>query len=178
MPDLEVLSNLRERVASLQVLPCRLAHERVLIENGLAKRRSQGIDCEPLFVRAGLCPKEFRSRQLSCAHTLARDTFEQAIDASEQQGVLGHEEASRLRDDLRRLAHVIHSTDWMKSAAEVRYALLREQETKKEFPAPESVLEEKRQLAELVERHQEAAEELRRMHALLLERIDSVLSPA
>lgn len=178
MPDPKVLSSLREGVASLNVLPCRLAHERVLMEDGLARRRAQGIGVEPIFVRAGLCSKQVRSRQLACAHSLARHVFDQAIDTSEQQGILSTEEASRMRCAVQRLSHTIHSTDWTKSAAEIRYALLREQETLSGNPASASVHEEQRRLDALVERHQEAVEELRGMHRFLLERIDTALSSA
>lgn len=175
MPDLKILSALRQDVASLNVLSCQLAHEKVRMEDGLAKRRSQGVGLEPIFVRAGLCPKQVRSRQLSCAHTLARDVFKQAIDTSEQQGILSAEEASRLRHDLQCLSDVIHSTDWTKNTAEIRYALLREQETMNGCAASTSAQEEQQGLDALVERHQESVEELRRMHRFLLERIDNVL---
>lgn len=177
MPDPIILSNLREQVASLQVLSCRLLHERVVVEDGVARRRSQGIGLEPLLVRIGLCSKQVRSRQLSCAHTLARDVFARAIATSEQQGVVSGEEANRWRDDLQRISHAIHSTDWAKSAAEIRYAQLQEQEAA-DGGAAASLQDIQWQLNELADRHQASVEELRRMHQQLLARIDSALSSA
>lgn len=175
MPDPEVLSSLRKQIASLQVLSCCLAHERVVIEHGLARRRPQGVGIEPGFVRVGLCAHQVRSKQLSCAHTLARHVFERAIGVSEQEGVLSGKEACQLREDLHRISHTIHLTDWTKNAVEIRYAMLQEQETVTQLPVPASLMEEQRKLAELVERHQESVQELRRMHHLLLERIDAAL---
>ncbi|HYD94605.1 MAG TPA: hypothetical protein VEC01_04705 [Noviherbaspirillum sp.] len=172
MPDSKVLSGLRDQVASLRVQSCCLSHERVVMEEGAAKRRSQGTGLEPVLIRVGLCPKAVRSQQLSCAHTLARHTFAHAIEVAEQQGILGGEEANRLREELQRIDHVIHTADWAKSEAEVRYALLREQEAAGN-PATATKLEAERQLTELIERHRAAAEWLRRIHRLLLERIDS-----
>ena len=175
MPDAEVLSSVRERIASLQVLSCRLVHERVVIEQGVAKRRSQGIGIEPIYVRNGLCSSEFRSRQLSCAHTMARDALEKAVDVLEQQAVLDTGEALQLRADLQRVSHTIHMTDWTKSDTEVRYALLVEQgAATASVPADRPGMQD--QLDELIGRHQEASDELRGMHRLLLERLDAALA--
>ncbi|HVK94067.1 MAG TPA: hypothetical protein VM571_05010 [Noviherbaspirillum sp.] len=176
MSESEVLFGLRERVASLQVLPCRLAHEQVVLEHGFAKRRSRGIGIEPALVRTGLCPSGFRSRQLSCAHTTARYVLERAIDALEKKAVLSVDEAGRLRADLHRISNSIHQADWSKGEAEARYALLMEQGTMTETPVSASLLAEQQRLTELGNHHHDAVQELRCLHSQLLGYLDSVLA--
>lgn len=171
MLDREALLSLRERIASLQVLPCRLAHEQVVLQDGLALRRSQGMGIEPALVRAGLCPGALRVRQLSCAHTSARNALMRAIETMGKESVLAEEDAERLKADLQRISDSIHETDWNKNASEARYALLLEK-------GPEgmpALLDEKRRLAELASCHLAASEELSRMHGALLEYLDGAL---
>lgn len=172
MLEPETLLSLRERIASLEVLPCRLAHEQVVLQGGLAQRRSQGMGLEPALVRTGLCPGSLRARQLSCAHTSARDVLMRAIETMGKESLLAEGDAERLTADLRRISDSIHETDWNKNASEARYALLLEQGPH-EGPA---LLDEKRRLAELVSRHQAASEELSRMHGMLLECLDRALA--
>lgn len=176
MPDFTLLFSLRERIASLQVLSCRLVHERVQLEQGLAKRRVQDIGQEPIFVRIGLCPHAFRSKQLSCAHTLARHTLDDAILVMQQESVLNEEEADCLRSDLQRISHAIHMTDWQKNEAEVRYALQVEQATNRDLPAFAASLEINTYLNELIAQHTQSAEELRQLHQRVLELLDCALA--
>jgi hypothetical protein len=166
-PDADLLSALRERVASLQVLPCRLAHERVLIENGLAKRRIQGAGMEQELVRVGLCPSAIRSRQLSCAHTRAHDVFEQAIRTAAQANLLHPEEAGQMRSAVRRIALAIYMTDSRKNQAEVRHALLLERQ------AADEAAPVREELEELIRQHGVLAAELAVIRERLLERLDA-----
>lgn len=172
MLERETLLSLRECIAVLQVLPCRLAHEQVVLQDGHALRRSQGMGFEPALVRTGLCPGPLRARQLSCAHTSARDVLMRAIETMGKESVLAEGDAERLKADLRRISDSIHETDWNKNASEARYALLLEQ-GREGIPA---LLDEKRRLAELVSRHLTASEELNQMHGMLLDRLDDALA--
>ena len=174
MLESDALSRLRDHIATLQVLPCRLAHEQVILEHGIAQRRSQGLGVESAFVRVGLCPSDLRSHQLSCAHTTARNVLEHAITRLSEAALLSHDDARQLSADLHRISNSIHETDWHKNEAEVRYALLVEQGTASGSTSS-ALLKEKQHLASLVDRHQESAKELQRIHALVLARLDSAL---
>ncbi len=175
MPDPETLSVLRKRIASLQALPCRLAHERVIQEDGMVKRRSQGIGLDPIPVRIGLCPAGIRSHQLACAHTMARHVLDALIGNLATVHVLDGVEASRMREELGRIAHAIHMTDWQKSDTEIRYALLAEKEAGSIDQPSASLLSEQAQLDASVDRHQTSVDELRRMRDMLLARLDECI---
>ena len=56
----DLVAAVRERLAAMQLVACRMAHERVC-------EVSDGV------VRQPLCSKETRARRLACGHTMARD---------------------------------------------------------------------------------------------------------
>lgn len=164
-PQPQSLSALRAELASLRVLPCRLVHERVVVDANGVQRRAEAVENDPGVVRVGLCSKAVRDRQLSCAHTRARIELDKAIVQTAAQGLLSAPEAAQLRADLQRIDHAIHMTDWDKSQAEVRYALLIEQGRPADLPG------EQQRLDELIARHEQLSAELARIHACLLERL-------
>jgi len=158
------LSVLRDELASLRVLPCRLVHERVIVDANGIQRRDGAVENDPGMVRVGLCSKAVRDKQLSCAHTRARIVLDKAIVQTAAQGLLSAPEAAQLRAELQRIDHAIHMTDWDKSRAEVSYALLVEQGQESALP------DAQQRLNELVARHAQLGAELARIHGLLLER--------
>lgn len=157
-------STLHAELASLRVLPCRLVHERVLVDANGVQRRGGAVGNDPGLVRVGLCSKAVRDQQLSCAHTRARIVLDKAIVASAAQGLVSAQEAAGLHAELKRIDHAIHMTDWDKSQAEVQYALLTERGEHDGLP------EVQRRLNELVARHGQLSAELAQIHGLLLER--------
>jgi hypothetical protein len=134
MPVRDALLRLRDQLVSLQVDACRLTHEQVIFEKGQAKRRSCGIGVEPAFCRIGLCPDRHRARQLSCAHTTARDVLADVLLALHERGVFSEGEAHAFRSEIQEIADVIHQTDWSKGEAEARYARLREHSAQSATP--------------------------------------------
>ncbi len=171
MPACDAWLSIREQVASLHVRPCRLAHEQVIVEDGQAKRRSRGIGIQPALLRVGLCPAEHRARQLSCAHTTARYTLENAILALHDRGAIRDSEFHALQAALSHISETIHQTDWSNGEAETRYALMQER-VAEGGPSVLEVPEGKRQIAELVERHQRCVEQLRQMRDQILQLLD------
>lgn len=165
-------SILRDELASLRVLPCRLVHERVIVDANGIRRRDGAVESDPGMVRVGLCSKAVRDQQLSCAHTRARNVLDKAIVESVAQGLVSAREAAQLRAELKRIDLAIHMTDWEKNQAEVRYALLLEQGGQDGLP------DEQQRLNELVVRHGQLSAELARIHGLLLERCKAVHNPA
>lgn len=164
-PELQSLSALRAELATLRVLPCKLVHERVVVDVNGVRRRAEAVENDPGMVRIGLCSKALRDTQLSCAHTLARSQLDKAIVQSAAHGLLPAQEAAQLRADLKRIDHAIHLTDWDKSRAEVRYAQLIEQ------GQPAGLPHEQQLLDELVARHQQLSAELAHIHELVLDRL-------
>jgi len=159
------LSTLHAELASLRVLPCRLVHERVIVDANGIQRRDGAVEDDPGMVRVGLCSKALRDKQLSCAHTRARIVLDTAIVQSAARGLLPAQEAARLRAELQRIDHAIHMTDWDKNQAEVRYALLLEQGRQ------DALKDEQQRLNELVARHGQLSAELAHIHGLMLERL-------
>lgn len=112
------LASLRDEIASLRVVRCRMAHERVV--GAVAPARPPG-GRGPLhsFERVGLCSPGERDARLGCSHTMARTKLDRAI------GELGPEKAEQLGRELNRLTNEIHLLDHRKGEAEARLALAR-----------------------------------------------------
>lgn len=165
----------RERVAALTAQRCRLAHEQVIMEDGQARRRSNGEGLQPAVVRIGLCPRSVRDKQLACAHTGARNALESAIRVLAQENMLEQHEACRLRAELETIASTIHRTDWEKNASEERYALLLEQAASSGMPPP-SLAAERQGLADLVSQHDACVTALRHLQEAVLTALDQGLA--
>ncbi len=166
--DLVLILALRDRIAALQAAPCRLAHERVIIEDSRAKRRSTGEETD--LVRVGLCPAAFRSHQLSCAHTGAHGVLERALTAAAQAHVISREASEHMRAEVRRLAHAIHLTDAKKNDAELRYALLTEQQRAGEAAVVRAELDV------LIGQHLALGEELGKLRTWFLSQLEKVIA--
>lgn len=151
----------------MRVQPCGLTHERVLIDARGVRRRAAATEMDAGLERAGLCSHALRARQLSCAHTRARLTLDKAIEAAAVDGMLSHDEAQRLRAELRRIDHAIHMADWAKSRAEAEYA------QQVETGAPSGSAVSRQRCEQLAERHAGLSAELGALHAGVLERLGS-----
>ena len=173
-PARDAVLHLRDRVASLHVDACCLAHERVIFEKGSAKRLSRGVGVEPSLARTGLCPAEHRARQLSCAHTTARYALGESVLALHERGVLTDEEAREFQAEVDGISESIHQTDWNKGDAEARHALMREGAAGIETSIL-GVRETELWIAELVQRHHSCVERLQRLRKHILESLDTVL---
>jgi chromosome segregation ATPase len=160
-----MLSALRQVLDNLHVADCRLAHERVILDQGTAVRRhANGV--ESSLVRVGLCDWNTRAQQLACAHTTARHRLIDVIQTSAALNVLDQTEARRLEERVTQLATVIHEADWAKGELEAAYARAAESGA-----ATEPL---RARLESLEQRHTIASAELRS----LLDRIRRTLESA
>lgn len=172
MPDFSSPAKIRDWIASIGAVRCRMAHEAVVFEGGVAKRRSQGVGLEPVLVRAGLCDFQDRIAQLSCAHTTARNQLERAIDALAGFAVLEADQAHQLKTALRHAGNDIHQMDMEKSQFEQRYALMREK-AKGEAANPFAHVSPIRYgLKQLGVRHDSAVDRLNDIRHVLLKLLD------
>src|SRR5262245_30379302 len=75
---LNQLRSLREEIATLWIVKCRMSHERV-VRNG---ESGLPVICrfpEGGYQRVGLCTPEIRAKRLGCSHTSARIKLDDAI---------------------------------------------------------------------------------------------------
>ena len=126
--SLNALLDLRERLAALRVVRCRMVHERVRLEDGMPQREDRG-DAEPSMVRMGLCKSEVRGRNLACGHTMARYVLLDAVHALHAAGTLSESEHAHLFLAVEHVANDIHRLDHRKGAAEKYLALTLERKT-------------------------------------------------
>jgi len=115
------LASLRDEIASLRAVKCRMLHERIV---GPTAPQRASVSREPLhnFERVGLCSPLERGERLGCSHTMSRTKLDRAIDELEP------EKAEQLRHELNWLTNEIHLLDHRKGAAEGRLALARREE--------------------------------------------------
>ena len=120
---MKAVSEIRERIATMQIVSCRLAHERVRWEDGNIVRRQLGDEQVPV---RQLCSSEVRRRRLACAHTTARYSAEQALLDLREAGALSDDACAAFVEELRALGQQIHLLDHRKGDAEKTFALAAE----------------------------------------------------
>lgn len=109
----------------MQIVPCRMAHERVRLEEGrIVRRCAEGA--EDVLARQPLCSKETRAKRLACGHTTARDAARRALHVLRDDGVLSAEVCAALECELQAIGHEIQLLDHRKGDAEKQYALAAE----------------------------------------------------
>lgn len=118
----ESLDALRRTLDSFRITACRVSHERVTFDSGVALRRHvNGV--ESSFVRVGLCPWDDRNIELACAHTTARHRLVNVVDALAERRLIERDEARLIAEFVEKLANVIHAVDWSKGELEAAYAV-------------------------------------------------------
>ena len=120
---MKAVSEIRGRIAAMQVVSCRLAHERVRWQDGRIVRRQLGEENVPV---RPLCSEAVRRQRLACAHTTARNSAEQALLDLRQAGALTEDACAAFVAELHALGHQIHLLDHRKGEAEKTYALAAE----------------------------------------------------
>lgn len=118
-------SDLREWLAALEVVKCRMIHERLRWQDGRLVRIDRG-EPEPVLARLGLCPAEVREQRASCGHTMVRHHLQRALQALHEGGVSSEEEHAQLHQELNAIDNQIHLLDHRKGMAERRHAVLAE----------------------------------------------------
>jgi uncharacterized small protein (DUF1192 family) len=153
------VSEIRERIARLQVVACRLAHERACWEDGGIVR--QQVGGEDILVRP-LCGTNVRRRRLACAHTSARYAAERALLDLRKAGALGEDACAAFLRELHALGHQIHLLDHRKGDAEKALALAAETARLAEDAAADAVRDAAQSLVRTMEsEHDGYAERLR-----------------
>ncbi|HLM56414.1 MAG TPA: hypothetical protein VK422_09895 [Pyrinomonadaceae bacterium] len=107
------LRSLREEIAALRAVKCRMSHERVVRagEHMLpVASRLPGV----VYRRVGLCDPEVRARMLGCSHTAARIRLKEALKELDAAG----RPAASLAAELNLLDNEIHLLDHRKGEAE------------------------------------------------------------
>ncbi len=156
------LTSLRDQIASLRIVKCRMAHERIV---ALPNSNQVALDELPslAFRRIGLCNPNERNERLGCSHTMARIKLERAINE------LKPTETDQFSQELNWLANEIHLLDHRKGDAEARLAAA-ERET--DFERMKRVFEEVSQLEQL---HDEYVERVGGLRDRLLSEIDQMI---
>lgn len=145
---------LRDELAAMTIVKCRMAHERVIRLAGSTQPVFSSVTSGS-FKRVGLCSSEVRAERLGCSHTMSRTRLDRAIGELES-GI-----AEPLAYELNWLTNEIHLLDHRKGEAEARLATA-EQEAKRSG-------DETRELEPLKE--SELVRELERKHDKYVERI-------
>lgn len=145
---MKAVSEIRERIATMQIVSCRLAHERVRWENGSIVRRQVGQEHIPV---RPLCSWEVRRRRLACAHTTARYSAEQALLDLRKAGALSEDACAALAEELHALGQQIHLLDHRKGDAEKAYGLAAETSRLAEDATADASRDEAKSLVRVME---------------------------
>jgi hypothetical protein len=111
------LYSLREEIAALSIVKCRMSHERVI----RAGERMLPVICnftESNYERVGLCRPEIRAKRLGCSHTSARIKLDEAINELNTRDEEGNRLSPLLSSELNWLNNEIHLLDHRKGEAE------------------------------------------------------------
>lgn len=159
------LPSLREEVAALHILKCRMAHERVLRDDasGLPVRRRFP---EGDYRRVGLCSPEQRTGRLGCSHSMARMKLGEAIKAL--AAICGGEDpvSAQFSGELTELDNAIHLLDHRKGEAEKRLAISLEE------AGDLGVRKAEREINEMETTHDELVEQISRLRDRVVSEID------
>lgn len=173
---LNPLRSLREEIATLCIVKCRMSHERVVRDqaSGLS------VICrfpEGSYQRVGLFAPDLRATRLGCSHTTARIKLDGAVKALGMSYARNTPSISMLRSELAWLNNAIHLLDHRKGDAEKRLARIRDEAT------GASVCEYKRQkvreaeeeVGEMEQIHDEYVERLGRLRDRVVNELDKIL---
>jgi len=123
---IDYLRLLREEIAALCVVKCRMSHERI-------RRAGESIlpvVCsfpEGSYKRVGLCNPEVRAQRLGCSHTTARIELEDAINELNTGDGESGGQCPSLGSELNWLNNQIHLLDHQKGEAEKTLAKIEEE---------------------------------------------------
>lgn len=115
------LALLRQEIAALRVVKCRMSHERVKRSGDSmlpVRSRLPGLSYE----RIGLCSPEVRAEMLACSHTTARIKLKNAIDELSAATGKTADQVRHFADELNQLNNQIHLLDHRKGEAELLLA--------------------------------------------------------
>lgn len=170
------LYSLREEIATLLVVKCRMNHERV-IRVGESMLPGACHITESTYERVGLCRPEVRAQRLGCSHTSARIKLEDAINALNMRSDEGNRLRQQLHNELNWLDNQIHLLDHRKGEAEKTLARLLEDTDGTGVPNRRAteLLEAENELRELERVHDEYVERIGRLRDRIIIEIDKLM---
>lgn len=166
---------IRAQVAALELVACRMAHERVRWDRGQIVRRDVG-GAEGAVARVPLCGHDTRAQRLGCGHTPARDALQRALAELGACGALSAAAGSAMSAELHQIGHAIQLLDHQKGDAEKRHALLVESRRSGAASERSSLDEAAADIRALEREHGRYVEQLRYWRDRLLRAVDSALA--
>jgi len=173
---LNLLCSLREEIATLSIMKCRMSHERVI------KDQASGLSVicrfpEGSYQRVGLCAPDLRATRLGCSHTTARVKLDDAIKVLGMSEVMDKAYVSVLSRELRWLDNAIHLLDHRKGEAEKRLARIRDEVcgTSEREENGEKVREAEKEVGKMEQRHDEYVKRLGQLRDKVVSEIDKLL---
>lgn len=172
---LDQLRSLREKIATLCIVKCRMAHERVVRDSAtglpVISRFPEGS-----HQRVGLCTPEIRATRLGCSHTSARIQLDDAIN------LLGRASGkpafnSPSSSELAWLNNAIHLLDHRKGEAEKRLAGILDEAHRGGEPGnkDEKVREVENEICEMEQLHDDYVERIGQLRERVILEIDRLL---
>src|SRR6185436_18539961 len=122
---------IRDQIASMRIVKCRMAHER-FVGSTVPTIPSDDRSHNP-FKRVGLCGSDERAERLGCSHSMSRVKLDEALSQ------LKSRRAVSLRSELNWLTNEIHLLDHRKGQAEASLATASGSCTKQKSMALEEV---------------------------------------
>lgn len=169
---IDYLCSLRNEIAVMSIVKCRMAHERVI---GLADSKQSVSNRGTFgnFKRVGLCSPEVRGERLGCSHTMSRTRLDRAI------GELEFGIAEPYREELNWLTNEIHLLDHKKGEAEAKQAR-EEQEAKKGRDEARGLelVKESEMVKELEQQHDKYVERMGVLRDRVVSELDKVIAEA
>jgi hypothetical protein len=175
----DCLCFLREEIAALLVVKCRISHERI-IRSGesmlpVISRLPGGS-----YQRVGLCSHEVRAQRLSCSHTTARIKLGDAIAELNIDDSEGRERSPLLAGKLNWLDNQIHLLDHRKGEAEKAIAKIEEDiyGAGSRSDREEELWEAKKAILELEQLHDEYVEQMGALRDRVVNELDRLIEQA
>ena len=173
---LNQLRSLREEIAKLCIVKCRMSHERVVRDSASGLPMMCRFP-EDSYQRVGLCTPEIRAKRLGCSHTSARIKLDDAINMLGR--CCGGNLASNgpLSSELAWLNNAIHLLDHRKGEAEKRLARILDDAHRASEPGDkgEKLREAENEICEMERLHGEYVERTGRLRERVILEIDRVL---
>lgn len=168
--------SLREEIAALCIVKCRMSHERVV-------RDASGLPVicrfpEGNYQRVGLCAPEVRAKRLGCSHTTARIKLEDAINVLVTSHGENNSSSLRMSREFVWLNNAIHLLDHRKGEAEKEAARILAESHQGIEPVnnEEKLKEAEKGICELEELHDEYVERIGELRDSVIKEMDKLLS--
>jgi hypothetical protein len=172
--QLHRLRSLRDRIAALSIVKCRMVHEQV-VRAGDSGLPVSGRAGEGRYRRVGLCTPEQRAMRLGCSHTTARTSLDVAIrELATHRADAGV--TDRMDAELTFLDNAIHLLDHRKGEAEkaLATALGEAGQPGEHGDRSENVRKAKDELHDLERQHDEYVDRIGRLRDSVVRELDAL----